>query len=265
MTRANNSTLKALEVLEMLAAAEDGLRLTDVAARAGYPISTVRRLLVSLQERGYVEQDGATSRYYSGPKILTLQAHGIRHRHIGRRAYPHLSQLRRQLDETVNLGILSDTSVIYLETLVPDSSFSFYAPPGTRMPLHCTAMGKVFLANLPPATQNAVLDSLDLKPYTPNSMTTVTALRASLGEIGRRGYAIDNEEYAVGVRCLAAPIRDQSRAVVAGVSVTAPANRLPPIRDDEVAAALTGACWEISRGLGFPDPKPNAVIAAVGA
>lgn len=82
MSRVNHSTLKALEVLEMLAEADEGLRLMDIAGGTGYPSSTVRRLLVSLIERGYVEQDDQSNRYYRGTKILTLQAQGIRHRHV---------------------------------------------------------------------------------------------------------------------------------------------------------------------------------------
>src|SRR5688500_16471097 len=126
MVKTNNSTLKALEVLEMLAAEENGLRLTDIAAGTAYPISTVRRLLVGLIERAYVEQDPETNRYFLGTKILTLQAQGIRHRHVVRLAYPHLRHLQRQLDETVNFGVLVDRSVVYLETLAPESSFAFY-------------------------------------------------------------------------------------------------------------------------------------------
>jgi DNA-binding IclR family transcriptional regulator len=253
VARVNSSTLKALDVLELLAAAEDGLRLTDIAKGTGFPVSTARRLLVSLIERHYVEQDPESGRYFPGPKILTLQAHGIRRRHIGRRAYPLLSRLRQELDETVNLGIRSGSSVVYLETLAPDSSFAFYAPPGTRMPLHCTALGKVLLAFLPPEAQAPLLESLELAPCTPRSLTTVPALRAALDEVVRRGYAVDNEEYALGVRCLAAPIRDHGGAVVAGVSVTVPAARLPPGRDEEVAARIVETCCAISRGLGYEE------------
>jgi IclR family acetate operon transcriptional repressor len=268
VARINHSTLKALEVLEMLAAAEDGLRLTEIANGSGFPISTTRRLLVSLIERHYVEQDPESGRYFPGTQILTLQAHGIRRRHIGRRAYPLLSRLRQELDETVNLGILSGASVVYLETLAPDSSFAFYAPPGTRMPLHCTAMGKVLLAFLRPELQMPLIGSLELVPHTPRSLTSAPTLRAELDAVVRRGFAVDNEEYALGVRCLAAPVRDHSGNVVAGVSVTVPATRLPPERVEDVAARLVETCRAISRGLGYgeadrsPQPLPAAGIPA---
>src|SRR6185312_12540442 len=95
-------------------------------------------------------------------------------------AYPVLKQLQRELDETVNLGILSGQHVIYVETLAPESSFAFYAPPGTQMPLYCTAMGKLFLAHLPPAELERALDGLALTARTPHTIASVDALLAAL-------------------------------------------------------------------------------------
>jgi DNA-binding IclR family transcriptional regulator len=251
MPKTNSSTLKALEVLEMLAGEENGLRLTDVAAGAGFPTSTTRRLLVSLIERGYVEQDQQSSRYYLGTKILTLQAQGIRHRQVIRLAYPFLKQLQQELDETINLGILSDRNVIYVETLAPESSFAFYAPPGTRMPLHCTAMGKLFLANLGDHARANVLSGLDWKLYTPHTIASPEALAESLPEIRRRGYSIDGEEYALGVRCVAAPVYSHAGLPVAAVSVTALASRQIGEREEFVARELTQVCVRISESIGY--------------
>lgn len=251
MAKTNSSTLKALEVLEMLADAENGLRLTDVADGTGYPRSTARRLLVSLIERGYVEQDLDTNRYHLGVKILTLQSQGIRHRQVMRLAYPFLKQLQRVLDETINLGILSDRNVIYVETLASESTFAFYAPPGTRMPLHGTAMGKLFLAYLEDDALASVLNGLDWKQYTPNTIASPEELAASLPEIKRRGFAIDSEEYALGVRCVAAPILSHAGHPVAAVSVTALASRQVGEREAFVARELTQVCARISESIGY--------------
>ncbi len=263
MARTNNSTLKALEVLEMLAGEEDGLRLTDIAAGSGFPISTARRLLVSLIDRNYVEQDKQSSRYYLGVKILTLQAQGIRQRQVIRVAYPVLKQLQRELDETVNLGILGDKSVIYVETLAPESSFSFYAPPGTKMPLHCTAMGKVFLSHLSESVLTGVLSGLDWKQFTPNTITAPEHLAASLPEIKRQGYAIDHEEYAQGVRCIAAPIFSHTGLPAAAVSVTALASRQVGERESFVINELTGACARISEAIGYQRPQLDSPVAGL--
>lgn len=250
MAKSNNSTLKALEVLELLAAEENGLRLTDVAQGTAYPLSTVRRLLVSLIERGYVDQDPETNRYFLGTKILTLQAQGFRHRHIVRLAYPHLRQLQRQLDETVNFGVLVDRSVVYIETLAPESSFAFYAPPGTRLPLHCTAMGKLFLAHLSPPALDEMLASLEFKQFTPQTAPDAETLRPMLNKIAQDGYAIDQEEYARGVQCFAAPIYARDARHIASVSVTFLATSRSAERQAEALAELRSTCAQISATLG---------------
>ena len=262
MAQFDRSILKALNLLSIIAEAEDGLRLTEVAKQGGYPLSTTHRLLGTLSQHGYVEHDPTTGRYYLGVKILTLQAQGIRKRHIGRRAFPHLTNLRKQIGETVNLGVLSEKNVVYLETFAPDTSFSFYAPPGTRMPIHCTAMGKVLLAHLPDELRQNLLHSLEMKPYTVKTTTSATALEAELKEIVKRGFAVDDQEYALGVRCVAAPIRDHSGQVVAAVSVTALADQLARgKRESEVADILKRTCLDISISLGYqaqPEREPVA-------
>jgi DNA-binding IclR family transcriptional regulator len=258
MAKINSSTLKALDVLELLAGEESGLRLTDVAVSLGFPTSTARRLLASLLDRGYVEQDAQTSRYYLGAKILTLQARGFRHRQVIRLAYPYLKQLQRELDETVNLGILADRGVTYVETLAPESSFAFYAPPGTRMPLFCPALGKLFLAHLSETALTAALQEIDWKRRTPQTMTTPEELAARLPEIRTRGYAIDHVEYAAGVRCVAAPVLSHTGEPVAAISVTALASRQTGERETAVARAVTASCARISESLGYAKPRLNA-------
>jgi DNA-binding IclR family transcriptional regulator len=255
MAKINSSTLKALDVLELLAGEESGMRLTDVAVSLGFPISTARRLLASLLDRGYVEQDAQTSRYYLGAKILTLQAQGIRQRQVIRLAYPFMKQLQRDLDETVNLGILGDRSVMYVETLAPESSFAFYAPPGTRMPLYCTAMGKLFLAHLNEPALAAALKEIDWKRRTPRTLVTPEELTAQLPEIREQGFAIDNEEYAAGVRCVAAPVMSHAGQPVAAISVTALASRQIGEREATVTRAVTQACARISESLGYARPR----------
>ncbi|MCZ7568936.1 MAG: IclR family transcriptional regulator [Ardenticatenaceae bacterium] len=252
MSNLDQSVLKALKLLEFLATTEDGLRITELSEKSGYPVSTTHRLLATLSAMGYVEQDPHTNRYHLGIKVLSLQAQAIRQRPLMRLAITYLNRLKQEVNETVNLGILSEKSIVYLESLVPDSSLAFYSPPGTKMPLHCTATGKVLLAYMPALERERLLASLPLPPATPNTITSMMVLRNHLEEIQVRGYAIDDEEYAVGVRCIAAPIVDHRNQVIAGVSVTAPANRLTPDREEIVSSLVVGACEAISRELGYP-------------
>lgn len=246
----NRSVLKALDTLEILAQTESGLSLSELAKRTSYPVSTTHRLLATLAERGYVEQDPQTRRYYLGVKILTLQAQGIRGRQLAQRAFPHLNWLKQQVQATINLGVLTGIDVVYLETFVPDSFVGLYMPPGTRMPSYCTALGKVLLAHLPQSQLEALLPLLDMKPLTPHTITSQTELRARLAEIAQNGYAVDDQEFALGVRCISAPIYDHRGVAVAGASMTVPAEQMPDEKTGEMATLLMQACREISSALG---------------
>ena len=254
MSRINRSTLKALDVLEILASEEEGLTLSDLSEQTGYPISTAHRLLASLLERDYVEQDPQTKRYHLGVRILTLQTQGIRGRSLGRLAYPHLNRLKQRVEMTLNLGVLSGTDVIYIETFSPDSSLSFYSPPGTRMPSYCTAIGKLLLSCLPPENRENLLAMQELRKRTPHTITSLPALQAVFTEIDRRGYALDDQEYAIGVRCLAAPIRNHRGKVIAGVSMTSRIELLPDEQIEPMAGLLTETCFDISKALGYQYP-----------
>jgi IclR family KDG regulon transcriptional repressor len=250
-TAISRSVLKALHILETLARTEEGLSLSELAEQMDYPVSTTHRLLATLAERGYVERDPDTRRYQLGVKILTLQTQGIRGHRLVQRAFPQLNTLKQQVHATVNLGVLSENEVVYLETFVPDGSVGFYLPPGTRMPSYCTALGKVLLAHLPRDALEALLPRLDLAPCTPYTITSETALRADLDTTARQGYALDDQEFNVGIRCLAAPIRDRSGTAIAGASMTVPAEQLPNEKIETTAALVTQACQRISRALGY--------------
>jgi IclR family transcriptional regulator, KDG regulon repressor len=251
MAKVNGSTMKALEVLEHLAEAEGGLRLSDMETSTGFPASTTHRLLLTLIERGYVEQDADTGRYYLGAKILSLQSTGVRRMNISRMAFPTLNNIKNSLNEAVNLGIRSEKSVVYLDTLPADASLSFYSPPGTRMPLFATAMGKVLLAYLSPAVRDSLLAGIELQPLTPHTITSLPQLIEELSRVRLQGYAIDNQEYSRGIRCFAAAIRDHHGEVVASVSTTALIDRFPPERDAAIITLLTQGCLDISHQLGY--------------
>jgi IclR family KDG regulon transcriptional repressor len=247
----SRSVLKALEILETLAQTENGLAVSDLAERTGYPISTAHRLLNTLAHSDYVDQDPETRRYYLGTKILTLQAQSVRQHQLVQSAFPRLTQLKQQVNGTVNLGVLNGREIVYLETFVPDSGLGFYSPPGTRMPSCCTAIGKLLLAHLPAERREKVLSALDLEMRTPNSIASLDLLRQQMAHVRESGYAVDDQEYAIGVRCIAAPIRDHRGEVVAGVSVTLPAEQLSVDQIDCTADLVVKASQDVSRALGY--------------
>lgn len=249
----DRSVLKALTILDALGASGDGKLLSELSEHFGYPVSTTHRLLSTLASQGYVEKDSASGRYVLGSKILRLQAVTANRISLVRTAFPVLRKLVQALDETANLGTMSDGRVVYLESVTADRAVGLYTPPGTAAPAHCTAMGKLLMAFLAEDEVDSWLVRHPLTAATPTSITDAGQLRQQLIEIRQQGVSIDNEEWVSGVHCVAGPIRDYSGKVIAAVSVSAPHRRLSPEHQQNVVDTVKHACAEISAGLGYQE------------
>lgn len=248
---ADRSVLKALSILDTLGSSGDGMTLTELSNAVGFPASTTHRLLATLASQGYVQKESISGRYVLGSKILRLQAVTSNRQNLTRTAFPFLRKLVHDVEETANMGTLSDGRVVYLESLAADRAVGLYTPPGTIAPAHCTAMGKVLLAHLPDADLDSWLAQYSLSLETPQSVTGPERLKETLSGIRESGYALDNEEWVSGVRCVAGPVRDYTGRVIAAVSVSIPSARLIPEREPTVIEMVTRVCDEISAGLGY--------------
>ena len=240
---------RALRLLEVLAAAGGRLPITDLSARTGLSLGTVHRLLASLTARGYVRQD-PDRRYALGTALLPLGDAATRL--LGSWALPYLSQLAERCGETANLAVLEDDHVIYVAQAPGRHRMRMFTEVGRRALPHSTAVGKVLLAWQDPDHVLRVLTRLGLPGRTPNTLTTVAAFGAELAEVRQRGWAVDDEEEEVGVRCLAVPVGPGERAVAA-VSVSAPASRLEA-GQPEVVDALQTVAGQLARSLQSPVP-----------
>jgi IclR family transcriptional regulator, KDG regulon repressor len=244
---ANLTVTKALDVLDLLGQAEQGLRLKDIALRLGLPESTTHRLLTSLAARGYVQQREDHGLYQLGWKIVVLaDALGSGARLV-ETMRPYLQRLVRDVGQTINLAVLSNDQVMYLDCQTPINSLSLYVAPGLTLPAHATSLGKVLLAHLPPAELDAALARLPFTPLTPNTISTPAAFREALTDVRQQGYALDLGELRPDVNCLAVPILDATGRARAAVSMTAPSAELP-------------ADWQVS----FP-PRLMTVAAEASA
>src|SRR3981081_4285463 len=195
MAELNNGTLKTLDVLDLLGQARGPLHLRDIALRLEQPESTIHRLLASLAVRGYVRQVESNGPYVLGWKIAVLARALNADLRLIEELQPHLEQLVRRVRQPVNLGVLSNTRVMYLECIPPSNSISLYVPPGLLVPAHATALGKSLLAHLPLAELHAILGDLQLDPLTPHTITSVVDLEAALEVVRQRGFAVDEGEY----------------------------------------------------------------------
>lgn len=262
MSELNSAVLKALEVLDLLGQAPSGLRLKEIAFRLEQPESTTHRLLASLAAKGYVQQRDPAGPYTLGWKIVTLARALQAELRLAQSLRPYLERLVRQLQHTVNLAVLNNLRVMYLDCLVPNNAISLYTPPGVAVPAHATSLGKCLLAFLPEHERALVLDQLPLEPITPNTITSRDRLEAALAEIRRRGYALDHGEFVADVNCVAAPVLDASGHAVAAISVTARVAGLPERWEEEAAAALSAVARAAAQQLFVAPPAgPAAVVA----
>jgi IclR family acetate operon transcriptional repressor len=246
------SVERALLALELLADAADGLRLAEIAHRLGLAASTVHRLLCTLEDRGFVRFDRPRLRWSIGRTALTVGANFAATRDIVGAASPALARLRHATRETVNLGIVQDGTVSFVARLSPSG-----VPLSTRpaaVPVHGSSIGKAILAWQPEREVRGFL-RIGLAPATARSITEGSHLLAQLASVRRHGFAVDDEENTVGLRCVAAAVHDEYRRPVAAVSVAAPADRLGAAHLLTAGEIVAAAAREMTRAIGGLPPR----------
>ncbi|CAB5280070.1 IclR family transcriptional regulator [Burkholderia multivorans] len=228
MLPADTPTLRAFALLEHLVQAGDAVSLADLAREVDMPKASLHRMLASLEAGGLViREPGRRNAYAVGPRLARLGARVMLNAGARRLRHAILARLVADLGETCNLTMLHDTDVVYLDRVEADWPLRLDLKPGSRVPAHCSASGKLLLALLPRDERNALLRAMPLPRHTPNTIADPALLEAELDRIAHRGLAIDNEEFVPGIVCIAAPIVDAQGACVAAVAVHAPVSRAP--------------------------------------
>ena len=246
---------KALELLEVLSGERSGLTLAELCARLDLPKSSVFRYLATLEARGYVERSEESDKYLLGLKLFELGNRVAARFDINEVSLPFMRKLLEAFRETVNLGILRDGQVVYLQILEGTHSMRMAARPGQRDWCHSTALGKAMLAYLPEVEVQAVIAQRGLPAFTPRTVTTPEALRAELACVRSRGYAVDDIENEAGVRCVAAPIFNHRGEVIAAISLSGPAERMTHSQLEAIGRELLAGTRAISQRLGYSGPS----------
>jgi IclR family KDG regulon transcriptional repressor len=210
---------KTFQIIDLLAKHSRGLRLSEMSAALGLPSSSIHHILSMLRSGDYVDQDSDNKRYRLGFKFLVISSTILDHLDIRRTAYSHLRQLHQQVNETVNLTILRNGQVTFIDKIQKVGGLSLDTYIGFSTAPHAAASGKVLLSELGRSEIEAIYRTKSLKAYGKNTITSKAQLMEDLENVRKQGYAIDNEEYYEGVRCVAAPVRASSK-IVAAVSVT---------------------------------------------
>lgn len=252
MTEQKVQTLeRALDLIELLAIAKNGLGVTEISQQIGLPKSTVFRLLAALVRRGYAEKDSKTSTYKLGLRFIEISGLFLKKLELKTEALPVMRRLAEIVGQPVHLAVLDGQEAIYIEKVELVNSIRMYSQIGKRVPVYCSAIGKMLLAGLAPELQSEILDRLVFKKHTENTILTKETLVKELQTVRNQGWAVDNEEHEKAVRCIAAPVYDYTRKVIAAVSVSGDKRVIRPERDVEIAGYVMKAAQDISRRMGF--------------
>jgi DNA-binding IclR family transcriptional regulator len=232
LTTSNGKEASSIQVIERMAGILDSLAAYDrpvslkyIAEHTGLHASTAHRILNTLLQVGYAERTGS-GRYRLGVKLLQLGNRVQKHVDLRREALPVMEALRNLVGETVNLTVRENDEVVYIERVASTRNMRVELVIGGRAPLHVTAVGKLFLAEDGPEACRAYVARTGLPPLTANSIREGSAFCNLVAEARRLGYARDREETEEGVACIGVPVRDASSRMVAGLSISAPVDRL---------------------------------------
>jgi len=244
-----NAVERALGILENVDGSARGTGITELSRRLGLGKSTVHRLCATLEHRGYLVRDPQSGRYRLSLRVVQIGSTALSGLDLPARAMPALEALGASVQETVHLAVLDGAEIVFIGKVDSSRPLRLYSQVGRRSPAHCTALGKVLLAHAGPGARSRGL-ARPLKRHTAATITNPHALERALEEIRRRGYAVDDQEFEEGIRCVAAPVRDHTGRVVASLSVSAPAGRLSRGRLPALAERVLAAAHRVSAALG---------------
>ncbi|MEJ6950706.1 IclR family transcriptional regulator [Natronospora cellulosivora (SeqCode)] len=240
---------RALNILERLVESDSSMGVTDLSNSLGLHKSTVYRLLTTLVYRGFVEQD-ENNRYNVGLKLFELGGIVLNKMRLRKKVKPYMSKLQNECKETVHLGILDDLEVVYIDKEETRETIRMYSEVGRRVAAYCTSLGKVLLAysDIDIAKEFA---NYNFEKYTANSIDSLALLQEHLKQVKEQGYAIDNQEQELGIRCIGAPIFNYDNQVIAAFSVAGPTSRMSEGKVDQLKTKVLKYSKEISAFFGY--------------
>lgn len=245
-----SSLRNALRVLECFSVDDPEKGVTEIAQELGLGKSTVHRVLITLEQAGYVRKDEATRHYRLGLSVLRLSGVLISNLELYREGQHLLEVFANRFDEAVHLAVLEGYHTVYISKIESSHPVRILTHLGRKNPIHCTSSGKVILAFQTPALIDTVVD-LGLERFTRTTVTDPVQFRTELAEIRNLGCATSHGEMREGVSSIAVPVRDYSRQVVGAVTVVGPTGRFTPTKVQSLTKQLHSVGREISARLGY--------------
>lgn len=243
----NSSMLKAFSVLETLVGSGHPMTLADLIQATGMPKASLYRTLSLFEEARLVIRESNGRAYGPGPRLAGFGLDILRHDSIAAARRTILRRLVSEVGETCNLAMLNKGELVYMDRVEAAWPLRLHLPPGSALPAHCSASGKLLLAFKAPAERRQLIEAMPLTRFTERTLCDRQLLAAELDRIAANGYALDNEEFVLGVACVAVPVRMPDGEVVAAVAVHAATARLPLARAIEFVPTLNQSAAAIAR------------------
>lgn len=241
-------------MLDCFAFDKPELSVAEVSAATGLHKSTAHRILMALEYNGLIEQNQESAKYRLGIKLFKLGHQAAARLNLRDMARPYLRALMEETGETVHLAILDNDQVLYLEKVEGPHALRMPSRVGRHIPTYCTSLGKAMLSCLDEAEVRRIIQNHPIQQYTPNTVKSVEELLVELKRTRKRGYAVDNEEIELGLRCAGAPIRNYTGEMVGAISVAGPSARLVREKIPSIGNVVMKVAAAISQELGFEAP-----------
>jgi DNA-binding IclR family transcriptional regulator len=251
-----SSLAKGLRVLELLAANGE-ISASRMAEHLNTSRAVSHRFLTTLRDLGYVEKT-PSGRFNLTFKVLELGMRKLEGFEIRHTAHPFMQEIALAFGETVNLGHWDGAAIVHLNKINSTEILRLDVGMGALAPAYCTGLGKAVLAFLPDNELDDYLQSVHLVPISPKTITDPERLKAEIVQIRQRGYAVDDEELSLGLRCVGAPVFDYMGRPSFALSVSGPAQRMTEEKLAAIQAMLLPLCRKLSRQIGAPDTEDNA-------
>jgi IclR family transcriptional regulator, KDG regulon repressor len=246
------SLAKALKILKLFQPARPEWTAREIEEVLGYHKSSVQRLVGTLEKEGFLERyEGNRGGYRLGPQMIYLSNVALQGADLRRLARPTLEKMVQLTKETAHLCVVDQSQCYYLDKIDSPRSIRIVTHIGQRLHLHCTGVGKALLSGMSTAEVDRVITERGLPGFTPQTITSRDRLLEELQRIRVTGISIDNEEFEIGLKCLAAPIFDSKGSVIAAMSFSGPSQRLTPETLQRYTAYIKEAALEVSMKLGY--------------
>lgn len=242
----NTPTLRVFALLEVIAQKNHFFSLQSLVEEIGLPKPTVHRMLQQLEAAGMIQRDGDGKQYSTGLRLRRLAENLLLNNTVHGARHTVLRSLVEEIGESCNITACTGSEVIYLDRVETQAPLRFYLHPGSRVPAHCSASGKLFLASMRPSQRRRLIGKVPLIRYTEHTLTSYDALDAELDQVRELGFGTDNEEFLPGLVCVAVPVPSPDNRPVMAIAMQAPTIRMKIDRALECLPALRRAAQALS-------------------